>query len=169
MAQAKVVVVNNCSGQTVEQNRLTNRLLKDLEEYDEDIEKISTAYHCGIFEIDILIKLKNGRYIIVECDENQHMDRKKNEELTRINEIFKTLNDPRLLNQGNILVIRFNPDYYNNKKCFKYNDKQWSKEGDKRYKELVSTIGTYTNIMAGYCMRGFIHVFIGYDDENKYI
>jgi hypothetical protein len=72
--------------------------------------------------------------IIVECDENGHKAYDTTCEIAKLNETFTDLADRPMV------LIRFNPDKYNDKSCFDKECRLIKKEWNKRIKVLKKEI-----------------------------
>ncbi len=164
--KSKIVVTNKT--RTIEQALLAEKLIEDLKTM-ENIEKVFTEQKIGNYKVGVLIIIKEcNKCIIVECDEYQHYNYDKKEELNRINSIFNVLKNPDgEWKKNNLLVIRFNPHEYKNKQCFKYGDK-WSKTGLERYKTLSYVIDSFVWRRSYNIEERITHRFLNYDKENVY-
>jgi hypothetical protein len=75
--------------------------------------------------------------IIVECDENGHKAYDTTCEIAKMNETFTDLADRPMV------LIRFNPDKYNDKSCFDKDCKLIKTEWNRRIKVLKKEINTF--------------------------
>jgi hypothetical protein len=81
------------------------------------------------FLLDLLTHI-----LIVECDENSHKGYSTTCEISKINETFTDLADRPLV------ILRFNPDKFENKSCFNRDGKLMKVEWNKRTKVLKRRI-----------------------------